>query len=129
MGLFSFFNKSKQQNKSLEPESKWIVKIDGATIKTTDNKGQEQLLKMTDIQQIIVETNDSGPWETDVWWRILSDNGLVSIPQGATGESEMLQTFQNFSDFDNETFIKAMTSTNNAEFVVWKKNNVAQQRL
>tara|TARA_B110000967_G_C18751764_1_gene493190 strand:+ start:565 stop:927 length:363 start_codon:yes stop_codon:yes gene_type:complete len=118
MGIFSFFKK--KEIKSLSPESKWLVEVNGTEIKTVDYDGLETRIKINEISQIIIETNDSGPWGTDIWWRILGKQGLLAIPGGATGESEMLECFQKFPKFNNEELIKAMSSTNNAEFVCWK---------
>ena len=120
MGIFSFFKKSKENKGNLEPESKWKVEFNGTTIKTTNYDGIESLIEISGIHQILIETNDSGPWGTDVWWRILSKNGTLSVPGGATGESEMLENFQRFPNFNNGQLIKAMSSTENAEFIVWK---------
>lgn len=72
------------------------------------------------MNKIIIETNDTGPWGTDVWWRILSKDGLLSFPGGANGETIILDIFQCFPNFDNKEFIKAMGSVDNAEFIVWK---------
>jgi len=118
MGIFSFFKKKEIENLSLE--SKWLVEINGTEIRTVDYEGIETKLKINDISQIIIETNDTGPWGTDIWWRILGQQGLLSIPGGATGESEMLENFQKLPEFNNEELIKAMSSTNNAEFICWK---------
>ncbi len=120
MGIFSFFKKKKSEVNKISPESKWIVQIVGTTIKTVDYDGIEKSFEIYGIQQIIIETNDSGPWGTDLWWRIFGKDGLLSVPGGATGESEMLENFQRFPNFDNAELIKSMSSTDNAEFVVWQ---------
>lgn len=120
MGIFSFFKKKQPDTGKLNPESKWIVEFTDSGLRTIDYEGIEKSIEKTKIEKIIVETNDSGPWGTDVWWRILTKEGLLSVPGGATGESEMLKKFQAFQEFDNEQLINAMSSTDNAEFVVWK---------
>ena len=122
MGIFSFFKKKKNVNEKLTPESKWIVEINGSKIKTIDYDGIEKSLDMHKIDQIIIETNDSGPWGTDVWWRILGRDGLLSYPGGATGESKMLKNFERLPNFNHGKLIRAMNSTDNAEFVIWKNN-------
>ena len=119
MGIFSFFKK-KIDTESLSPESKWLVEINEIEIRTVDYDGLETKLQISDIRQIVIETNDTGPWGTDIWWRILGEQIILSIPGGATGESKMLEIFQKFPKFNNEEFIKAMSSTNNSEFLCWK---------
>jgi hypothetical protein len=120
MGIFSFFKKNKKDKSSLVPESKWKVEFIETIIKATDYDGIESSIEISGIHQVIIETNDSGPWGTDIWWRILSNSGVLSVPGGASGESEMLENFQRFPNFDNEQLIKAMSSTENTEFIVWK---------
>lgn len=121
MRLFSFFKKNKESKENLLPESKWIVEFNDDSIKTIDYKAVEKTTKLNAIQKIIIETNDTGPWGTDVWWKIISENEFLTVPGGATGESEMLERFQQLENFDNEQLIAAMTSIENKGFVVWQK--------
>ena len=121
MGLFSFFKKTKSNNGGLHPESNWKVEISKISMSSIDYELKEKTIELNKISQIVIETNDSGPWGTDLWWKISGGNILLTVPEGATGEPEMLEVFQSFSKFNNEEFIKAMSSTDNAEFVVWKK--------
>ncbi|WP_024770972.1 hypothetical protein [Aquimarina macrocephali] len=123
MGIFSFFKKKKNDIENFSPESKWLVEINEIEIRTVDYDGLETKLQISDISQIIIETNDTGPWGTGVWWRILGEQIILSIPGGATGESKMLESFQKFPEFNNEELIKAMSSTDNPEFLCWKMNN------
>lgn len=120
MGLFSFFKKKKKDIKNLNFESKWFVEINGDEIRTLNSEGIESTIKTSDIRQILIETNDSGPWRTDIWWRIIGKEELLSIPSGARGESELLEHFQKLPKFNNEEFVKAMCSTDNALFICWE---------
>ena len=120
MGIFSFIKRKKSNKEELTPESKWKVEILRTRIRTFDYDGLEKSIEINKIQQIIIETNDSGSWGTDVWWRILGKDGFLTVPNGATGETKMLENFQRFPNFANDELIKAMNSTDNAEFVVWK---------
>lgn len=120
MGIFSFFKKNKKDKSNVEPEAKWKVEFIGTTIRAIDCNGIESSIEVDGIHQTIVETNDTGPWGTDLWWRILPKNGILSVPGGVTGEPKMLENFQGFSNFNNEQLIKAMRSVDNAEFIVWQ---------
>jgi len=46
MGIFSFFKK--KDIKSLSPESKWLVEVNGTEIKTVDYDGLETKFKIND---------------------------------------------------------------------------------
>ncbi|MCA9235363.1 MAG: hypothetical protein KDA44_07815 [Planctomycetales bacterium] len=70
----------------------------------------------------MVETNDSGPWQTDVFWLLIGqdvESGCV-VPQGAIGAIELLERLQALPDFNNDSFIAAMESTENKRFLCWE---------
>ena len=119
MRIFSLFKNKEENDKKLLPESKWVVEIIGSSIKSLDYDGNEKSLELNEINQIIIETNDSGPLGTDVWWKILGKDNSLFVPGGATGEIEMLEKFQTLKKFDNEILINAMSSIDNAKFIVW----------
>ena len=119
MRIFSLFKNKKENDNKLLPESKWVVEIIGSSIKAFDYDGNEKSLELNEVNQIIIETNDSGPLGTDVWWKISGKDNSLLVPGGATGETEMLEKFQTFKNFDNEILINAMSSIDNAKFIVW----------
>lgn len=110
----------KEDESKLTPESKWIVVFDDNEICSTDYEKNQLSMKWNEIREIIIITNDSGPWGTDLWWKVISQDKLLLIPNGATGENEIMKRFQRLPDFNNESMISAMQSTRNAEFLVWK---------
>lgn len=127
----SWFSRFKKWNKvgqsifgesesKLSPESKWIVAFDENEICSTDYEKHQLSIKWNEITEIIINTNDSGPWGTDLWWKVIGRDKLLLIPNGATGENEIMKQFQRLPGFNNESMIKAMQSTRNAEFLVWK---------
>ena len=48
-------------------------------------------------------------------------NGGVSVPQGASGESELVEELQGLEGFNSEAFIEAMASTTVQSFVCWQR--------
>lgn len=121
MSIFNIFRKSKRESK-LNPESKWIVSIENEVIFLTDPNGNVLECAIGEIDKVVIETNNQGPFFPDVWWKIISKEKMLLIPQGATGENELLNEMQNLPDFDNEKFIEAMSCTSNREFICWTKN-------
>ena len=82
------------------------------------------MIAWQDVDYVAIETNDSGPWGADVWWLLEGSNNRVSYPQGATGDSEMLEHFPiRFPGFSDATVIQAMGCTSNARFVCWQRGN------
>ncbi len=83
--------------------------------------GHEGALRWDDLGVVAIETNDSGPLGCDVWWVLVSfrgDSGCV-IPQGATGEDQLLSRLQELPGFDNEALVSAMSSVENERCVCW----------
>jgi hypothetical protein len=118
--MFGWFKKKPQR---LEPESKWVVAIDGDLISIRDEGGLIKSVAKSDLSGVAIETNNSGPWGADVWW-LLFDNGdklAGAFPQGATGEEAVIHYVSSLPSFDHGEMIKAMTSTDNAVFAVWRK--------
>jgi hypothetical protein len=123
MGLFSKLkDKFLPPKNELIPESYWIVSINDKTISTVDFEKRENSILISEIEVITILTNDTGPVGIDLWWNLSGNGKNVYIPNGATGEVEMTERLQKLTNFDNEELIRAMRCTNNAEFVVWRKN-------
>lgn len=121
MSIFNIFRKSKKESK-FHPESKWIVSVNNGIMYLTDPNGNELEIAISEVDKVIIETNDQGPFYPGVWWKIISKEKMLTFPQGAIGEDELLNKFQNLPDFDNEKVIEAMSCTTNNEFTCWTKN-------
>ena len=107
----------------LEPECRYVVTIDDRRVTCRHPSGREDEIAWDELDEVIVETNDTGPWGTDVFWVLLghkSRTGCV-IPQGATGERELLGALQRLPGFDNKQLIAAMTCTENRAFHCWRR--------
>jgi transposase-like protein len=68
-----------------------------------------------------IETNELGPFAPDVFWVLRSPERAIRVPQGATGDDHLLERLQQLPGFDNEAFIPAMASTEEAVFKVWRR--------
>ena len=105
------------------PEGKWLVAIEGDRISVRDDAGQMKSVAKSDLSGVAIETNDSGPWGADVWWMLFdaTDQMACAFPQGATGEDAAIDWLAALPSFNHGEMIKAMSSTDNAVFAVWRK--------
>ena len=113
----------------LMPEANFVVTVEDQLIRCRRPGGKEESVRWDDLRFVIVETNDTGPIGTDVWWILGGSNaksGCV-VPQGATGEKELLRALQNLDGFDNKALIDAMTCVHNRRFLCWKRGVVATE--
>ena len=74
-----------------------------------------------DILEIKFINTDSGPAAPDVWLTILGKNSACLIPQGAKGFETVYDIVSKYEGFNFENVTKSMRSTNNDEFILWKK--------
>ena len=108
--------------KSAEPEAQIVVRIDDDGIAATYPDDTELALRWDDVQRIAIETNDQGPWGSDVWWVVESGSARCAYPLGADGDAEALAAFQaRFEGFAHDAVIQAMTCTENRRFVCWER--------
>ncbi|MGE0776184.1 MAG: hypothetical protein AB7L36_14275 [Sphingomonadaceae bacterium] len=113
----------KKKPRRLETESKWVAAIEGDLISIRDEAGLIKSVTKSDLSGVAIETNDSGPWGADVWWLLFDrrDRLACAFPQGAVGEETVINYVCTLPSFDHGEMIKAMASTDNAVFAVWRK--------
>jgi len=127
--MLSFFQRLfkkgiKPSKTKLMPEAKFIVRIENNEVINERPEGKTERVSLAELKAVIIETNDTGPWGTDVWWILVgTDTAGCVFPGGATGEKEILEAMQKLPGFDNEAFIQAMTSTSNQRFLCWKSDS------
>ena len=105
-----------------QPEESVVIAVDGDAFTISYPDGRVERGRLDQVTGVAIETNDSGPWGSDVWWHLEVDGRLVSYAQGATGEGELLPLLQRLPGFDNEAVIRAMGSTDNAVFLAFRKS-------
>jgi len=116
--------KRKERADALMFERAVVVTIDDTGISAAYPKGEVQRIAWPEVDQITIETNDSGPWGADVWWILAGPAQRCTYPGGATGEQEALAEFpKRFPRFSDEAVIQAMGCTSNAQFVCWRREH------
>lgn len=83
--------------------------------------GKIERVKWADLQKVEVVTTGDGPFAPDVFWVLHGTNGGCAVPQGATGDKQLLERLQALPGFDNRSFIEAMSCTSDRRFVVWER--------
>jgi hypothetical protein len=106
----------------LMPEGLCVVKFDERAIDVVYSTGERRRVEWDEITRVRIRTTDEGPFLPDVFWAIHAggDEPVVVFPGGASGESELLVELQRkLPGFNNNALIRAMTSTSNADFLLW----------
>ncbi len=105
----------------MQPEAGFVVTLSDEGVTCRRPNGVVEAVSWSDLQAVILETNDQGPFAMDVYWLLVGKRGGCVIPQGATGEDQLLSRLQALEGFDNTALIEAMSSTENRRFVCWKR--------
>lgn len=107
----------------LDPESQFIIQVTDTEIVCHRPDGSYEKVAWDDLQKVEILTPSERPFPPDVLWLLHGkDKGCV-IPQGATGDSELLELLQRLPGFDNTSFMQAMGSTSEASFICWEKTH------
>lgn len=118
-------------------EADFVVSFVDGEIVVLHPQGTVEQVKLAELRAVLIETNDSGPWGSDLWWILVGAPGEggkeggkegsteggnhgCAFPGGARGETEILDVLQALPGFDNGAVIEAMGSTTNARFLCWK---------
>ena len=105
----------------LMPEALCRVTFDEVGVAFSRPGTSGEHLSWAELAVVEVYTNDTGPWGTDVWFVLRGSDGALAVPQGATGDSELVDRLQKLPGFDNAALIEAMTCTDNRVFRCWAR--------
>ncbi len=76
------------------------------------------------LTRVEIRTADTGPFEEDVHWAFHVEGQpgpALMIPNGAVGAERLLTALSALPGFDNDAVIRAMGSTADAVFLIWRK--------
>ena len=106
----------------LRKQARETVQVDENGVLRVDGPVREQI-KWDEVVEIRIITTDEGPFREDVFFALVGTNGKgCLVPHDAAARTKLLEELQvRFAGLDNVTLIKAMGSTSNDNFLVWKK--------
>jgi hypothetical protein len=98
------------------------IHIDDRGVRRDLPSGKVEQVTWDDLREVAVVTTADGPFAEDVFFVLVGrdDSGCI-IPQSAPESTPLLERLQRLHGFDNEAFIRAMGSTENATFVCWRR--------
>ncbi|WP_423395183.1 hypothetical protein [Burkholderia sp. LMG 21824] len=105
------------------PPSRWVVTATDTRIEATDPKGATHGIALSDLGAVAIETNDLGPYESDVWWILFDMNKQFAcgFPQDAEGAKAAVDRLLDLPGIDHRKVIDAQTSVQNAVFPIWQR--------
>lgn len=97
------------------------VTVDDAGVHRVLADGRVEAVRWDDLESVEILTTDEGPFADDVFWLLLSVAGGCAVPGSAASSGDLLARLQALPGFDNEAVIRAMGSTKNARFELWRR--------
>jgi hypothetical protein len=105
----------------LQPESQYVVQVSESILSCTHPDNTIERVAWDDLQRVEILTTDQGPFVPDVFWVLHGSKSGCVVPQGATGERELMERLQRLHGFRNDVVIEAMPSTETRRFTCWEK--------
>ncbi|WP_175778546.1 hypothetical protein [Burkholderia cenocepacia] len=104
-------------------QSGWTVAATDTRIEATDGTGARRGIALSDLGAIMIETNDQGPFASDIWWILFDTNKqfACAFPQDAEGAKAAVDRLLDLPGIDHRKVIDAQTSIQNATFPIWAR--------
>ncbi|VXC05797.1 hypothetical protein [Aeromicrobium sp. 9AM] len=96
------------------------IDVDDDGVRRVLPDGTVERVRWDELREVRIATTADGPFNEDVFW-LLSGGDLsigVALP-GSYVDDALMRRFQALPGFDNEQVIAAMSSMEEAQFVVW----------
>lgn len=120
--MFEIFKRKPRPNAATP-----LLQVDEWGVRRNLNSGETEAMSWVELQSVVVATTDGGPLEDDVFILLIDSNGRTcAIPQTSESSTLLLKWLQRLPGFDNEQYIAAMSSVDNAQFVCWQRPSTAE---
>ena len=107
------------QRHNLEDDFSTTITDDFVRVEHPGHKPEEIFWK--DIEEIRLINTDKGPFAPDIWLVLTGDNSGCFIPHGSQGYERVYNIVSKYDGFSFENVIKSMSSAENEQFLLWKK--------
>lgn len=99
------------------------ITVDDQGVRRRLVDGAEETVGWDELAEVAIRTTPEGPWKEDVFFLLMRvGGGGCAVPAGDPSADDLMSKLQTLPGFDNERFIEAMTTTEDALFVVWQKS-------
>ena len=115
------FMQGAKSTSALLPESRYVVTLSVSEVSCARPEGVTERVAWDDLHKVEIVTTDRGPLLPDVFWVLHGSRAGCVVPQGATGEPELLARLQQLPGFRNSAVTEAMACSENRRFVCWRK--------
>jgi hypothetical protein len=98
------------------------IRVDDWGVQRDLGDGRAERVAWDALVEVSVLTTGEGPFAEDVFFLLAGEDGTgCVVPQGAPESAGLLERLQRLPGFDNGAFIRAMSRTEDARFVCWRR--------
>ena len=109
----------------LDPECRFVIRMTESDVSCHRPDGIVETVRWADLERIDILTNSDGPFAPDCFWLLIGPGTTgCCIPQGATGDVELLARMYELHGFDHQVFMEAMGNHQEAVFTCWEKPRI-----
>jgi hypothetical protein len=105
----------------LFPERQYLVAYDETQITCTKPSGETTVIPWAELQEVIIETTNTGPFVCDYFLHLLASGASCTVPLGAQGYEPLMQRLSQLPDFNHAEAGAATPSTQSAVFRCWRR--------
>lgn len=106
----------------MQPEDLYIVTLTDQSVHVLPPSGKPEEVLWKDIVEIRIVNTDAGPFEPDIWLVLIGQNATgCMLPHGNQKFEAVYDIISKYDKFSFDNFISSMSSTQNEEFILWKK--------
>ncbi len=99
------------------------ITIDDEGVRRQLADGTEESVTWAKLSEVAIRTTPEGPWKEDVFFLLMAEGGGgCAVPAGDPSADALMSRLQSLPDFDNDTFIEAMTTMEDGLFVIWQRS-------
>jgi hypothetical protein len=101
------------------------VFVDDQGVRLLSRDGTVGSVKWDELQAVVIETTDQGPFVEDVFFVLVGKNAGCAVPHGADGTDALFKRLGELPGFDYDAACRAMSCAENNRFLCWKRENTA----
>ena len=103
------------------------VTFDDEAVTCRRPNGLVERVRWAELQVVLIETTDAGPWGDDVLWVLAGEGSGCVVPSEAEGMGELLERLQRLPGFRNSAVIDAMGCAENRIHIIWNRADSANK--
>lgn len=119
--MFAWLGRLRDWYRARTARPRCVVECDEIGVVCRRPDGTSESIGWNSLEQVTILTNGLGPWADDVFFVLEGTGYGCVVPHGSEGDNRLVERLQRLPGFDNHALMAAMSSTDDATFVCWRR--------